>query len=174
MIPIFVPGFCFNLMKIQHFILFLSLLLATNACQPTQETQLLSKKWRIVFNTQQLLNDMTEQERKFYEKIPEDKQRQTLNQLVSLANKNSFEFKADNTYELLLQEKEITETGRWSLEKVNKRSIIKLIKEIPAESTTPAQSEELVIKTLKGDSLLVSVKTPEGKEIEYFLKAIAK
>ncbi|MEO1652641.1 MAG: hypothetical protein AAFU64_03765 [Bacteroidota bacterium] len=161
-------------MKIKQFILSFGLLFAIVSCQPTQETQLLSQKWRVVFNTQQLLNGMSDQEKAFYEKIPAEKQKQTLNQLVSLANKNSFEFKADNTYELLLQEKEITESGKWSLEKINSRSIIKLLRDSPDEASAPDLSEELIIKTLNKDSLLVSVKNQEGQEKEYLLKAISK
>jgi hypothetical protein len=70
---------------------------------------------------------------------------------------NTFEFRANKTFELILKEEIIREKGTWEL----KDNLLILTK--PKSATQKAETkDELLVKTLENNRLVLEYKNPQG------------
>lgn len=144
-------------MKLYIYCLYICLFTGLLSCQQNDEkSRLITRKWRVTFTTDQLLNTMSQSEKEFYKLIPEDVRKKELNSVIQTANDNTFEFKADHTFELVLKGQEVQERGTWSLEKVKDSYKLVLIKKTTNDTETLGR-EELIIKDLDKDKMIILI-----------------
>ena len=153
-------------MKQSFKLLFLLILISIQACtQPDEKSRLITRKWRVTFTPDQLLNTMSKAEREFYKLIPEDIRKKELKSVIETANDNTFEFKADKTFEMVLKGQEIHESGTWVLNKENDTYKLILTK-TPEQNSNKKEREELIIKELTAEKMVIIIDTTKEVLLE--------
>ena len=137
-------------MNFYKYLLFFSLSVVVFACNNNQSSQLLVRKWRITFDVQQRIKNMTKEEKELYDKVPEKEKKEAILQMEKEASKNLFEFRNDGTFEVVLGD-EIVKRGKWQLSQDGKK--LTLTTKI---SETEQGLEELVVKELNENKLVIN------------------
>lgn len=129
--------------------------------------RLLTKKWKIVFNQESYIKNMTKEEKELYDKLPKEQKKAAIKDL-DLAAKNTFEFKKDYTFELLLrganeEKPEKKQAGTWSL---NAEGNILILIPAKKKKEDKVEKDELTIKELTETKLVIIVKNKDTQELE--------
>jgi hypothetical protein len=95
-------------------LIFLSLAFL-GACKEENRQDLLIKKWKMAFEKEKIAKAMLPAELQILNILPASQQAKAWAEIQQKIEENTFEFKKDNTFELIMKSESIREKGTWEL-----------------------------------------------------------
>jgi hypothetical protein len=139
------------------FLVFFKFLILLSACKSADKSKQLLGKWQMVFDKNEVSLAMKPAEKKILATLLDKEQANAWREIEQKIKQNTFEFRANKTFELILKEEIIREKGTWEL----KDNLLILTK--PKSATQKAETkDELLVKTLENNRLVLEYKNPQG------------
>lgn len=140
------------------------------SCDQNAKDKLLTGKWMVVLDVETFIKNMSEKEKEVFSRLPDSLRIQKMEHAQRIANKNTFEFKSDKSFELLLKEEEIEQKGTWALldDGITLRLTLEKLRETDKE-----KYNDLNIKELGAERMIVLFKDTDGQYQEIILKKVA-
>lgn len=135
-------------------------------CQNNDRSQQIVGKWQVSYDIEKHLKQMSPEEQKIYEQLPQSLKEQKLRETQTLANQNTLEFRADKTFEFNLRSQEFRQKGTWTL--INDGRTIQL-KHLKPGGQYSEEVQDLSIKELNEDRMVLYYKDAKQQNQEALL-----
>lgn len=126
------------------------------ACSEDKSKEIFGK-WQISFDAKAYEQTMSNKEKAIYAKLTDKQKVTAMQEINQMAQKNIFEFKSDNSYELTLRGEK--QRGNWKIANDGK---ILTLKPNTTETSKEEIREELLIKSISKDKIIFLA---QGKEV---------